>query len=420
MRLNKYFLATTIFVVLIILNGCGGGSSPNTPNIPTSQLTNGPTLPVVTGDNVMKVTVNGTLCSSDVNEEYVNKPCVTVTVCDTTGNNCDTVDDVLLDTGSFGFRVFKSALTNSFSHLAAVTAGGNPVAECTQYGDNSIDWGPIKLAGVILGNEPVVSVPIEVMGTTLPIPGSCHTSGTTVDTDPVNTGYKGILGVGLFAQDCGSSCVTASNNGVYYECPGEINCVSTALPLSNQVTNPIALLPQDNNGAILELPSVKLGGLLSVNGYFVLGIGTRSNNTPTGVTAYSADKYGEFSTSFSSVTYTSFLDSGTNALLFPGSTENGLPDCSGDYSSFFCPSSTVTLSAINTASSGSSTSRINFQIGNTITLYNTVNYVFSELGGSSTSAEGFDWGLPFFMGRNVYVGIESTSSTLGTGPYWAY
>jgi len=61
---------------------------------------------------------------------------------------------------------------------------------------------------------------------------------------------------------------------------------------------------------------------------------------------------------------------------------------------------------------------VSFQIGDTDTLFQTSNNVFVELGGPEPDV--FDWGLPFFLGRNVYVGIEGKTSTLGTGPYWAY
>jgi len=32
----------------------------------------------------------------------------------------------------------------------------------------------------------------------------------------------------------------------------------------------------------------------------------------------------------------------------------------------------------------------------------------------------FDWGLPFFYGRNVYAAIEQQSTPGGVGPYFAY
>ncbi|TRZ52528.1 DUF3443 family protein [bacterium] len=34
--------------------------------------------------------------------------------------------------------------------------------------------------------------------------------------------------------------------------------------------------------------------------------------------------------------------------------------------------------------------------------------------------QGADWGSTIFLGRNVYVGINGASSSLGTGPYWVY
>jgi hypothetical protein len=32
----------------------------------------------------------------------------------------------------------------------------------------------------------------------------------------------------------------------------------------------------------------------------------------------------------------------------------------------------------------------------------------------------FDWGLPFFYGRNVYAAVEQQSTPGGSGPYIAY
>ena len=169
---------------------------------------------------------------------------------------------------------------------------------------------------------------------------------------------------------------------------------------------------------IVQLPSVPLGGLPSVNGYLVLGIGTRSNNAPSGVKTYAADQNGEFTTNFKGISYSSYIDSGSNGLFFPSPSRSLLPNCSSPNSTWYCPSSTTSLSATNTGASGSPSGVVSFQIGNFDSLIASSNNVFAEIGGDGAGE--FDWGLPFYFGRNVYMGLEGTESSLGSGLYWAY
>jgi Protein of unknown function (DUF3443) len=360
-------------------------------------------------DNMLTVTVNGGVAPKG----YPNEPCVSVTICSPGTSNCQTIDNILLDTGASGLRIFKSILTVS---LTQATSGSGSLTECIQYNDNSADWGPVQLADIILGNEPAVRVPIQIIDSTFSGYNSCSLNGQyTLDTNPTTTGFNGILGVGLFTEDCGSDCTSVANNGWYYSCSGS-SCTGTAVSLNNQVKNPVSLLPLDNNGFIVQfLTSVPLGGLFSVNGNLILGIGTRSNNIPSGVTMYPADPTsGEFITVFNGKTYSdSFIDSGSNGLFFPNTLS--LPTCDSD--NWFCPTSIQSLSATTKGHTGSPSGVVSFQIGDADTLFQTFNNVFIELGGPDTS---FDWGLPFFLGRSVYVGIEGKTSSLGTGPYWAY
>jgi len=61
---------------------------------------NGPTLAAMSGVNVLPLTVNGSLCATN---SYPNKPCVSVTICTpgfTDSAHCNTVTDILVDTGS--------------------------------------------------------------------------------------------------------------------------------------------------------------------------------------------------------------------------------------------------------------------------------------------------------------------------------
>ncbi len=417
MKSSSILLLCVILALAAACSGGGGGSSgssaPAAPSIPAITLPNGLTLPQVTGNNVLTLTIDGSECSAATVSQWPNKPCVSVTICDTSSTYCQTINDILLDTGDYGVRIFQQALTRP-GLLTALNQ--NPVQaglyECVEYGDGSTVWGPVLMANVVLtATEQATNVPIQVIGSTTPdVVSGSRRACAGASSSPTTALYNGSLGLGFFLQDCGPVCASSKNNRVYYTCSGG-TCTGTTVSLDNQVHNPVASLPVDNNGIALLLPSVPSGGSASATGYLVLGIGTQSNNSPSGVVAYGADQNGNFTTVFNNVAYEAFLDSGSNGFFF---TDNAIPTC-GDW---FCPPSTLTLSATTTASTGSPSGNVTFQIANFNTLRASSNNVFSNLGGPWSGL--FDWGLPFFLGRNVYVGIESAPSSLGTGPYWAY
>jgi hypothetical protein len=273
-----------------------------------------------------------------------------------------------------------------------------------------------------------MQVPIQIIDSTFATPpAACTSAQSSPDTTPADAGFNGILGVGLFNQDCGSACATNATNGQYFSCSGA-SCSQTTTNI--QVQNPVSALPGDNNGVILQLPAVASGGAPSVSGTLTLGIGTQANNTPGGVTAFAASTDGEITTVFSASSgsaITSFIDSGSSALFFPAISQT--PDCNSaaggahgsNYSGFFCPTAATALSATNFASGSSSSGAVSFTLGNAFDDLSGGNSVFSDIGAAVTgSSDYFDWGLPFFFGKNVYVEIEATSSPLGPGPLWAY
>src|SRR5512137_1727192 len=143
-----------LFILILgLLVGCGGGGG-------SGSSGGGGTPPPPAANNVLLVTVNGSLCS---NNAFLNKACVSVTVCTPGTTNCQTIDDILLDTGSFGLRIFSQVLTVS---LSPVSTGSGTLGECVQFADGTSDWGSVQTASVILGNEPTVQVPIQVIDST--------------------------------------------------------------------------------------------------------------------------------------------------------------------------------------------------------------------------------------------------------------
>ena len=64
---------------------------------------------------------------------------------------------------------------------------------------------------------------------------------------------------------------------------------------------------------------------------------------------------------------------------------------------------------------------VNFSIANALALFaNQDNVAFANVGGTSALSGYFDWGLPFYFGRNVFTSIEGQTTPVGTGPFVAF
>jgi hypothetical protein len=224
-----------------------------------------------------------------------------------------------------------------------------------------------------------------------------------------------------------------------------------AVSIADQVRNPVSKFAKDNNGVILELPSVASGGATGASGELLFGIGTESNNgLSSSATVLTIDSnendlaWAGFTTVFDKVSYpnsanalsSSFLDSGSNGIFFLDQPTTGIPSCSD----WYCPTPTDSLTAKNQATGGNS-SQVSFNVANADTLFSNNggnNIAYNDLAGpitagspdTATQAEDgyFDWGLTFFYGRNVYTaiwGVTPPSSpasgvSVPAGPFWAY
>ncbi len=402
---------------LVATAGCGGGSGTSSSTSGSGTGTGGGTNPAVS--NVQAISVNtGPSASAPLNSPYINGAFTSVTVCvPGSTTSCQTISGILVDTGSSGLRILSSALTISLPQQAS---NGNPIVECLPFIDG-ITWGPVQTADMTIAGEEAKSLPIQVIGSSSfsTIPSGCTSFGPPED-DLATLGANGILGVGSFAQDCGSACTTsgASNPGLYYSCPAS-GCAVTTESISSQVQNPVVLFAKDNNGVIIELPAVS-GAETSVSGSLIFGIGTQSNNGLGSATVYTIDpSTGNFTTVFNGTSYgdASFIDSGSNALYFLDSNTTGIPTCT-DATFWYCPTTTQNLSATNQGTNGASGS-VNFVVANADTLTASLSTgVANGLAGPDPGT--FDWGLPFFFGRNVYTAIEGQNTPAGAGPYWAY
>lgn len=414
MRVLSFFL---LIGSLLLSSGCGGGGDDNDNN--DNGNNTGPDNPPATANNVHPVVVDEGPAGL-APDYYVNGLFTSIRVC-APGNagQCQTIDHVLVDTGAVGLRLLSTAAGGqlSVSLPRQNASNGNTLTQCTQFLDG-FTWGPVALADVYFGDHLARSLPIQVIAPTdaPPIPSSCQNTGGRNENTLERLGANGILGIGLFLQDCGELCAQQRLN-VYYAC-SSTECLETLVPTAQQLQNPVAFFANDNNGFIIQLPEIPNSGQRTVNGSLIFGIGTQANNGLDRATVYTTDTRGNFTVTYQGTTYgSSFIDSGSNGFYFLSAATTGLPLCQGYYTSFYCPTTETAFSVTNTGSNGAS-GEVNFTIAHAQRLLDSNNRAFNNLGGVFSGR--FDYGLPFFFGRSIYVAIENQNTPGGIGPYWAY
>ncbi|SOE53572.1 Protein of unknown function [Burkholderia sp. D7] len=378
-------------------SGSGSGSS-STPSAQPIASTASNTVPITVGPGA---------------QNFVNIPNVSVTVCAPGTSNCQTINNIQVDTGSYGLRLASDAATQIIGSLPVAQSTSNgQLAECTQFADG-FTWGTVRTADVKIGGEIASGIPIQVVGdlpdSTVPLNGCINGSNESTSRQ---LGANGILGVGVAATDCGVTCTNAGTSN-YYSCPSGTNCTAIGVPVAQQVVNPVTKFAVDNNGVIVQLPPVATSAA-SVTGTLVFGIGTQSNNTLTGATSYLSTSFGNLTGTYKGSAVTTIVDSGSNGLFF---TDSSLPACTSTFTDFYCPANATALSATVTGLNGV-TGTVNFTVQNAQTLAASgTSYALNGLAGSIGSFPTlFDFGLPFFFGRYVYFGF----GTNGNSPYVAF
>jgi hypothetical protein len=447
----------------VIIAG-GTSSTVATFDYSTGQFTAGGTLPsnnfngpgstaivVRSASNVLPLGAGPGIGTSAAAPQSVspNVPYTSVKVCVPGTNHCRVVDGIVADTGSSGLRLFASKLqfpeTSVVGFTPLTTTSGGELGECFPF-VASFTWGPVAQADIYMGGEIAKGAPIQIiddLGSFASVPSACNRSGSLAPisspTAPA-AGFNGIMGVGPIPND--------NSVNQYYSCTNG-SCTAYLLPVVNPpvVPNPVTAIHNaafdgtstDYNGIGLTMNSVPEAGQAADYGNLTFGIGTESNNEPSStVQVFQGNVDGSFAgaieTKFGTSTIAGYLDSGTNDIAFNDSAIAQCPSNTPPNGPWYCAAPVATLSAVNEGSTGTPVSLpVNFTVGNAEQLIQNGTYALPEVAGPFGSPPLFDWGLPFFYGRTVYVGIDGLSalinSSCGTctttpcscaGPFFAY
>jgi|SRR5579872_210327 len=385
-------LLLSLMALTLMTAACNTASTSNPPPPPP------PPKPPVTPSAPNELPI---IVSAGPGSNPFNRPYVSVTICVPGTSNCQTIDDVEVDTGSTGLRLFSSVVTLPLSPQQA-TLG--ETYNCFDFVDD-YSWGPVVTADIQLSSELAPGASIQLMGdTTFATPNNCS-NGLSAFSSPQQAGFNGILGVwGL--SDCGNSC-TVGNFAYYWGCASS-TCQPYPQAPAQPVSNPVSLFATDNNGVVFDMPGVPSSGALNLQGSLYFGVGTQSNNQLGSATQYGLP----MSTQINGATYQVGMDTGTPLVEYLNDNlAGGLPLC-GPY---YCPSSPVNFDFVVTGNNGAAFNA-NIPVADPTTILQqgmTADPTMAGPGGNFVVL-----GFPFFYNMKIFVSWANPAT--GSTDYIAF
>ena len=405
---KKSSLICSLSLLLISMTSCNSGTS-NT------------TVPVAPVNNTVNLVVD-----SGINGTAWNRSYITLTICQPSTNNCQTIDHIIVDSGSTGLRINQAAL--SLSGLTALSSAGEPIYQCMQYAAGYA-FGPVMSADVKIAGESAFNIPIQIFeyDNNPSVPESC-TNGVQPANLITGFGANGIIGINPISNP--NNDYTA---GGVYTCNAntctEVNDPNTTISQILNI-NPIAAFANDNNGAIFNLPAVNTASSESITGTLTFGLNTQTNNqVPTTINKLLGDSstnywpVGFFLANTGSQNTLAMFDSGTPyyAIYTPL-----LALCPTPFNYLYCPTSDsyALISMLSNFTGGSST-----PFASVIANYSSLGgfaMIMPNLGGPQDPLNTQTlYGLPAFFGNNIYLGFKGSgdigaNTPLGQGPAWGF
>jgi hypothetical protein len=419
---------------MLLLAGCGGGGGGSSAIVSPGATSS---VPLPSGGNSVAVT----LAPSTAANPQINQPYISVTLC--VGTSCAQINDVLVDTGSYGFRVAASVLATTGLSLPQVTTSGGNLAECAQFAGGYM-WGLVKSATLKIGGETTATnIPIQVTDDTtpaqLPTPDTvCTSGGTLQNIGPAGTngiGGNAIIGLGALVND-GQRYYSCSGGSCTFVCSGY--GVSSSTSCNNavsEVANPVASFTQDNNGIILQMDGVAANGsaIAGQAGLLTFGINTQSNNALTNfqvVPHATLDPTTNPDGSYFGISY------GCNTCNPATPPTTGFFDTGSNYAYLNLTSSQLTLDSLfvyHLANANNPVTVAATLAGSVVTSYvvsnpinsncptcNAYNDIAASASNSGIGSQA-DLGMPYFYGRSIAFAIEgrAVSGLTTAAPFYA-